>query len=534
MVSRYSSPKDLFFEAARKGVVSSLQDIIARDGKKVAFKLANSFNELGETPLLLAVKGNHEDMVKFLIKNLNAPVNRLGRLLWNGTDYGEVTPLVAAILSGQHYLSIVDVLVKEDILMYRDVIKHVLKSKILRLQKIDILELTGAAYFLHLNGETSHKVGLLYWRCAMLLRYSEKNGELVIPKTTQGDDLCERFRNHFENVSEVTTMEELDTTSRNEDIQFFKIQALLASQRILNRIDHHKPNQFFLTNFYEYAVDQQLSNHLKIDAFALILESFDANQWVDAKEECPPLISRSFDRFCDAFRILMQEPQSSPNQDEQLFEILIKIARYASTYGLTLVSTVESQRLDGSSLWVSLIHFRICKLFVQFLEEKMKLQPSLRMKRCLFQYFRFTNAHSGMKTLLHILQHFRPTLPIPIIRLVLQTGANPNAVDFQGKTPLHILALNFTCENTTDVARVLLDAGCHIDQVNSNGLTALHLSKKFPRNTNRVNFEKLLCSVLPLTCCCAHVIARNRIPFESGIIPATLETFVKNHIPKNQ
>ena len=251
-------------------MVSELQSIIARDGYEVAKKLGKSSNDSGETPLLLAIKGNHKEMVKFLVRELKTPFNKLGRLFWNGADYEAVTPLFAAIVSGQY--EIVAILLEENILEYLSVIKQVLKSnKLSRLQKIDTLELMGAAFFLHCTHfyeALCQEVGLLYWKYAMKLRYSTKDNEPDIPKTAQ-DLFSQKF---FRNASELTTMEELDAASRKGGIEFFKIQALLVCWRILNRMDPRQ-NHFFLNHFYEHAV-QRLSNQLKMDAFAFILEEF--------------------------------------------------------------------------------------------------------------------------------------------------------------------------------------------------------------------------------------------------------------------
>ena len=47
----------------------------------------------------------------------------------------------------------------------------------------------------------------------------------------------------------------------------------------------------------------------------------------------------------------------------------------------------------------------------------------------------------GVISLLHLVVSFAD-LPIDQIQLLLETGADPNAVDIHGNTPLHLLALN--------------------------------------------------------------------------------------------
>ena len=46
--------------------------MVTVNGKELMAQLARSSNDLGETPLILAVKRNHEEMVKFLVEELDA------------------------------------------------------------------------------------------------------------------------------------------------------------------------------------------------------------------------------------------------------------------------------------------------------------------------------------------------------------------------------------------------------------------------------------------------------------------------------
>ena len=55
-----------------------------------------------------------------------------------------------------------------------------------------------------------------------------------------------------------------------------------------------------------------------------------------------------------------------------------------------------------------------------------------------------------------------------------------------------------------------MDAGCHFDQVNVNGETALNLSKK-PLFAQAHPFVEIVPS---LFCVCAQVIAKHQIPFK--------------------
>ena len=78
------------------------------------------------------------------------------------------------------------------------------------------------------------------------------------------------------------------------------------------------------------------------------------------------------------------------------------------------------------------------------------------------------------------------------------------------------------------VVKLLLGAGCHFDQVNANGETALILSKK-PRGARVHPFVQIVPS---LFCCCAQVIAQNNIPFEHEQIPTVVMSDVQLHVAK--
>ena len=83
------------------------------------------------------------------------------------------------------------------------------------------------------------------------------------------------------------------------------------------------------------------------------------------------------------------------------------------------------------------------------------------------------------------------------------------------------------------VAKLLLDAGCHFDQVNWNGETALSLSK-MPRPIDDVQAQPFSEIVPSLFCICAQVIAKNSIPFEHEQIPTAVMSDVQLHVAECQ
>ena len=239
------SQQQTFFEAVGRGAVGEVRSMVTTNGKERMVQLARSSNDLGETPLILAVKGNHEKMVELLVEGLDTPIGQTGRFIWKGIDYQAVPPLFAAILA-EHTdsMPMLKLLIEKDLPENNNspaVLDSIMSSSIPRAQKIDVLEFVGAAYFLE---SFDPDVCIEYWIQAMELRQSTADGGPPIPKDPQV--LSEAIQEIFGVVSEVITMEQLlelrdaldtETVSRK--------QALLVMHRILKHIEPGL-NLFFL------------------------------------------------------------------------------------------------------------------------------------------------------------------------------------------------------------------------------------------------------------------------------------------------
>ena len=56
------------------GSVTGLKEIVAENGPEVLAEVIKSMNSKGETPLIVAIKGQHFEMVKFLVKHFKADI----------------------------------------------------------------------------------------------------------------------------------------------------------------------------------------------------------------------------------------------------------------------------------------------------------------------------------------------------------------------------------------------------------------------------------------------------------------------------
>ncbi len=108
------------------------------------------------------------------------------------------------------------------------------------------------------------------------------------------------------------------------------------------------------------------------------------------------------------------------------------------------------------------------------------------------------------------------------VRTLLQCGADANASDVTGNTPLHILASNSSvCDET--ILQLLFDAGAHFDYTNALGETPIDIALN--SNTKQLLKAK---TKMKLKCLCAGLIRKNYIPFH-GKIATSLVNFVERH-----
>ena len=150
----------------------------------------------------------------------------------------------------------------------------------------------------------------------------------------------------------------------------------------------------------------------------------------------------------------------------------------------------------------------------------------------LSQYIRDINGHSGVATPLHAACRFQ----LQVIPLSLGAGSDPSAADEKGWAPLHYLFKPFPSDqlNNEEVifasVELLLDAGAHLNQLNSDGQTPLDFWKCSPFRGPYPHLDAIVKNVVPfnLSCFSAQVIFRNQIPFKDTL-PPKLQTFVAKH-----
>ena len=104
-----------FFDAVGKGSVEELDKFASTYGMEVAVQLVSSSNKAGDTPLLLAVRENHEKIVDLLSVKFHAPITQSKTFMWQGLCYEGIPPFAVALISSNKTIpSIVSFLIVQD------------------------------------------------------------------------------------------------------------------------------------------------------------------------------------------------------------------------------------------------------------------------------------------------------------------------------------------------------------------------------------------------------------------------------------
>ena len=515
-----------FFQAVKTGSVNTLKELQLKIDPKELTKISKLFTHEGETPLLLAIRGCHLEMVKFLVEEVKVNMLQFGRLIWKGTmDYLEVPPLFAALIYDhipEH--SITNFMIEQQ--DHDELIKVMTSfsnSPIPRTQKIETFELIGAVCLLKKPfDEEMTESGLHFWKESLRLRHGDSSRP-SIPKTPF--HLPQHLLNVFGNATEFSTEEELEAIVFGDDNIFdFQTQALLVFHRIMDR-NGSIPHPLFLRRLLEYSQDW-LDLERTVGTAIFILEPFEARQWEDAVN------------FDWAFEIvkhaLMQmlvtscSMRSLTDDPELGFANVMKALNFTSSFVSKMRTHPELYIKTMSSVFV--IIGQVKKLLPHFNQREEQ-----ECKKWVFDYFKNVEGTSslGVSVLHHACVKY-PVIPIDLIQFFLSAGANLNSVNAYGNTPLHTLAGNVKAENISAVLKLLLDSGAHLDKPNAKGLIPLfifkHLLSEYKcQEVEGPNVFSLINVVRPLSCYCAKLICEENISFEREDVPPPVFDILRLH-----
>ena len=108
-------------------------------------------------------------------------------------------------------------------------------------------------------------------------------------------------------------------------------------------------------------------------------------------------------------------------------------------------------------------------------------------------------------------------------RILVQCGADVNAIDAIRNTPLHVFVSNSETTGSESILKLLSDADAHFDYVNALGETP------FDSATDPTIRQLLQIRMqLNLKCLCARLIQKINLPFHEHLSPSLVH-FIEKH-----
>uniref|UniRef100_A0A1B0CG59 Putative ankyrin repeat protein n=1 Tax=Lutzomyia longipalpis TaxID=7200 RepID=A0A1B0CG59_LUTLO len=468
-------------------------------------------NRHGHTCLMIACYKGHLKIAMYLM-SLGANVNRrtvkgytalhdcadsgsleiLKVLLKYGAtmdvdSYG-MTPLLAASVTGN--VPIVEHLITLPYVSRKD--------------RIAALELLGATF---VDKKRDMLNALAFWRRAMEERYDQ---EPKLPKPCDIKPVA--AYDYVQEVADVATLEELVM-----DPDEMRMQALVIRERILGPA-HPDTSYYIRYRGAVYADAGRFDRCIELWTYALTMQQ-------SILQPLSPMTQSSLLSFAELFNFMLEEvgrPVTRGrivppiNTDDML--LVFDKAVHEVELGQKMINALPEKERDTGALsraLVSALHLA-CHL-ARLLSDDVECSDKVIIR-------------SG-RTALHLACYREAALvgryaasefpSTQLTKALLQVGADPNAKDEAGNTPLHLAAYARPCP--ASLAQTLVDHGAHLDAKNSDGETfeSLLQEQQLRDLVNPVKYTSLKCLA-------ARTIQKFGITYRDEV-PRALYEFIECH-----